>query len=429
MFARITRFIKKPASKDIAVNTTGNYLNVLFVSIFALVLVRNLSISEYGILSVLLGIAYVLANILDLGTTATIYSSLPPLIEKKSYRIYHFLKSIFIYQTFFSLLIIGLLIILFPFLDKVFFKTGAPRWQLTLTSISVLFFIWQNFVSNSLLAAKKFVEANILINLSNLVKTIVLGLLLITHNINTGSVIAAFGIVGPVVFFAILLVRKRFVVNHVYKADIDRREIRFRYTLTYFIASQFFNLGTRMDLFLVSFFLSNAQVGYYGLSQKIILMIMATVVSVTQVLSPMFSKIRKKREILRQIKASVLYLTIPTFLYLILAFFPKNLFILIFTAKFSKTVKIIHMLAWGYVIYPITNLPLLFILYTIKKPFYILIANISLFIIITVGCYWFIPFLGVFAPAYVLPIAFLISGLILAMASVYEYRKLPATID
>ena len=394
-----------------------------------MVLVRNLSISEYGILSVLLGIAYVLANVLDLGTTATIYSSLPPLIEKKSYRIYHFLKSIFIYQTFFSLLIISLLIILFPFLDKVFFKTGAPHWQLTLTSISVLFFIWQNFVSNSLLAAKKFLEANILINLSNLIKTIILGFLLITHNINIGSVIATFGIIGPIVFFIILLVRKRFVINHIYKAEVDRREIRFQYTLTYFAASQFFNLGTRMDLFLISFFLSNAQVGYYGLSQKIILMIMATVVSVTQVLSPMFSKIKQKREIFQQIKAGILYLSIPTFLYLILAFFPKNLFILIFTAKFSKTVKIIHMLSWGYAIYPITNLPLLFILYTVKKPFYILLANIFLFVIITIGCYWSIPFLGIFAPAYVLPVAFLTSGIILTAASFYEYKKLPATID
>jgi len=429
MVEKIIRFIRRPASRNIVINTLGNYLNVFFISLFALVLVRSLALAEYGVLSVLLGIAYVLANILDLGTTATIYSSLPPLIEKKSYRIYHFLKSIFIYQTFFSLLIIGLLIILFPFLDKLFFKTGAPRWELDLTAISVLFFIWQNFVSNSLLAAKKFLETNILINLSNLIKTIILGLLLLTGNINTGSVIATFGIIGPIVFFAILLIRKRYAIHQVYSATINRHEIRFKYTLTYFIASQFFNLGTRMDLFLISFFLSNAQTGYYGLSQKIILMIMATVVSITQVLSPMFSKIRKKKEIFHQVKAGILYLFIPTFLYLLLAFFPKNLFTFIFTTKFSKTAKIIHMLAWGYVIYPITNLPLLFILYTVKKPFYILIANISLFVIITVGCYFLIPHLGIFAPAYILPIAFLVSGAMLTAASFYEYKKLPATMD
>jgi len=429
MLAKFIRFAKKPATKNIIISALGNYFNIFFVSIFALVLVRNLSIAEYGILSLLLGIAYVLANILDLGTTATIYSSLPSLIEKKSYRIYHFLKSIFIYQTFFSLLIVGFLILLFPFLDRVFFKTGAPRWQLDLTAISVLFLIWQNFGTNSLLAAKKFLEANVLVNFSNVIKTIVLGLLLLTNNVNAGTVIATFGIVGPIVFFITLFIKKKYVINQIYKAHIKQGEIRFRYTLTYFIASQFFNLGTRMDLFLISFFLSNAQVGYYGLSQKIILMLSATVISVTQVLSPIFSKINQKKEIFRQVKAGILYLLIPTFLYVLLAFFPKDWFIFIFTAKFSKAMRVIHLLAWGYVIYPLINLPLIFILYTIRKPVYILVANIFFFVIVTLGCYLLIPYYGILAPTYVLPVAFVVAGAVLTLASVYEYKRLPAAIN
>ena len=40
------------------------------------------------------------------------------------------------------------------------------------------------------------------------------------------------------------------------KAKIAKEEFRFNYTFTYFIASQFYNLGMRMDLFLLSYFLS-----------------------------------------------------------------------------------------------------------------------------------------------------------------------------
>jgi len=87
-----------------------------------------------------------LANILDFGTTATIYSYLPALYEKKSHDLYSFIKSIFLYQSFFSFLVIAGLFISFPYLDKVFFKTEAPLWELWLTSFSVLFFIWQNFL-------------------------------------------------------------------------------------------------------------------------------------------------------------------------------------------------------------------------------------------------------------------------------------------
>ena len=95
MIKRLFDFIKKPTSKNIIVNTIGNYLNVVFIAFFAFLLVRIMQPSEYGVLSVLLGIAYVLANILDFGTTASIYSYLPVMIEKKHKNIYIFLKTIF----------------------------------------------------------------------------------------------------------------------------------------------------------------------------------------------------------------------------------------------------------------------------------------------------------------------------------------------
>ena len=143
MIQRLFNFIKKPTSKDIVINTIGNYLNVVFIAFFAFLLVRIMQPSEYGVLSVLLGISYVLANILDFGTTASIYSYLPAMIEKKHKNIYIFLKTIFFYQTGFSAVIILLLFIFFPQLDKIFFKTGAPWWELYITTFSVLFLVWQ----------------------------------------------------------------------------------------------------------------------------------------------------------------------------------------------------------------------------------------------------------------------------------------------
>ena len=74
MTPRILQFLKKKDSINIVINTFGNYLNVFFIAVFALVLVRIMDPVEYGVLSVLLGIMYVLANILDFGITANIYS-------------------------------------------------------------------------------------------------------------------------------------------------------------------------------------------------------------------------------------------------------------------------------------------------------------------------------------------------------------------
>ena len=424
MIPRILHFIKRPTSKNVIINTVGNYLNVFFTALFALILVRILTPSQYGVLSVLLGIAYVLANILDFGTTATIYSYLPLLYEKKTYELYRFIKSTFYYQSIFSFIVIGGLLISFPTLDKYFFKTGSPWWELTLTSISVLFLIWQNFLQNILFAAKKFAKTNIYLNLANILKTLVVFIMVATKTVTVGSVIFIFGILGPVIFYLLLFLDKKELVPIFIRSKVHRGDFRFGYTLTYFIASQFFNLGLRMDLFLLSYFRSKAEVGYYGLSQKIILTIITTVISITQVLSPSFAKINKKVEAVSQLKTGFMYLLLPAGLFLLLFFTPKQVYDLFFTENFVQTASITKALSLPFILYALGSLPMLFLLYTVKKPVYILVSNIIFFIILTLGCYILIPKYGVFAPPWAITLALIVAITIQVYASIREFKKI-----
>ena len=425
MLNRILDFIKKPTSKNIIVNTVGNYLNVVFIAFFAFLLVRIMQPSEYGVLSVLLGISYVLANILDFGTTASIYSYLPTMIEKKHKNIYIFLKTIFSYQTGFSAIIITLLLIFFPYLDKIFFKTGAPLSELYLTTFSVLFFVWQNYAINALNAAKKFFKANLFLNLSNIIKTAVIIILIPFKAVSVGSIIFTFGILGPLVFFILLFFEKKYIFLKIIKASVVKSEFRMGYTLTFFIASQFFNLAMRMDLFLLSYFLSRSpEIGYYGLSQKIILTVMASVASITQVLSPNFSNLKTKEEVKHQFKIGFYYLLIPTGLFFLLFLTPNWVFYLFFTEKFAPTAAITKTLSLAFLIYPILNLPALYLLYTVKKPIHILTSNLVTFFVVIIGCYFLIPKYGVFGPPYVLALSFVLGGIVLLVASILEYKKI-----
>jgi O-antigen/teichoic acid export membrane protein len=424
MMYRIRSFFLRPTSRDIIINTLGNYLNVFFSAFFVYLLVRILDPNQYGVLSVLFGIAYVLANILDFGTTATIYSYLPPLIDAKKQTVYRFIKSTFFYQTFFSLVVVAVLVVTFPYLDAHFFKTDAPLIELYITSLSVLFFIWQNFLGNCLYAAKRVLQNNIYNNVANIVKTAVIIALALTHTVTVGSIIFTFGIVGPLVFFVLVYMSKKNHLRFVMNAPIAREDFRFNYTLTYFIASQFFNLGLRMDLFLLSYFRPKDEVGYYGLAQKIILTIIATVISITQVISPAFSKIRFKADFFAHVKSAVLYMLLPTVLFLALAATPNWIFFLVFTEKFVKTADMTRALALPFILYPLMSLGHLFLLYTAKKPGYILITNVVLFLTISLGCYFFIPYYGISAAIFSIAAAFFLSGCLLTVFAVHEYRKM-----
>lgn len=424
MIVRLIDFIGRPTSQNIIINTLGNYLNVFFTALFALILVRILTPSQYGVLSVLLGIAYVLANVLDFGTTATIYSYLPGLYEKRTVELYRFIKSTFFYQSLFSFIVIAILLITFPYLDKIFFKTGAPWIEMALTSFSVLFLIWQNFFQNILFAAKKFVKTNFYLNLANVLKTLVLFIMIATKTVTIGSVIFVFGILGPFIFFILLVIDKKHLVSVFIDSKIDRKDFRFRYTLTYFIASQFFNLGLRMDLFLLSYFRSKAEVGYYGLAQKIILTIITTVISITQVLSPSFSRISKKSEALSQFKTGITYLLLPAGLFLLLFITPNQIFDLFFTSKFAQTASITKVLSLPFIMYALGSLPMLFLLYTVKKPIYILISNVVFFSVLTIGSYVLIPKFGVYGPPWAIAAALFIAIFIQITASVKEFKKM-----
>lgn len=425
MFGKVVDFLKKPTSKDIIVNTLGNYLNVFFTALFVLILVRILTKSQYGVLNVLLGIAYVLANVLDFGTSATIFSYVPALLDQKREHLYRFVKTTFYYQSIFSLIVIGILFLTFPWLDKNFFKTSAPAWELYLTAISVLFFIWQNFITNIFFAAKKFLRANIYNNASNVVKTLILLMLALTNDVTVGSVIFVFGIVGPVIFFILLFIEKKDLIFAVVKAEVRKEEFRFGYTMTYLVANQFWNLGLRMDLFLLSYYRPKSEVGDYALAQKIILTVITTIISITQVLSPQFAKVTTKHEVKHLLKTSMLYLSLPAGLFLFLYFLPINVYYLFFTDKFALTTSIItEMMSLPFILYTYASAPYLFILYTIKKPIYILIANIVFFITITYVCYIIIPVKGVYGPPVAIWISFVLSTLVLMYGFVKEYRKL-----
>ena len=55
-------------------------------------------------------------------------------------------------------------------------------------------------------------------------------------------------------FDPLQFIEKKELVYILAKSNVSREEFRFEYTITYFVASQFFNLGLRMDLFLLSYF-------------------------------------------------------------------------------------------------------------------------------------------------------------------------------
>jgi len=420
---RLIRLFKLPTTRDVLINTLGNYMAVFFVALYAIILFRIMPIAEYGVFSVLFAIAYLLANILDFGVTASIYSYLPELQGNRKATV-RFIKTNFVFQTVLVAIVLFVSYFFIDLLDSKILKLDVPSSYYFWTFISIPFFIWQNFVLNVLFATKRFLYGNILNNIAYVTKLLLLFFLILTDNVTPETVIIAFGIVSQVIFFAILIHHKRSFFWQLLHEPLEWAQVRLTYTLTFFASSQLFNLASRIDLFMLSYFLTKTEVGYYGLAQKIILTVLTMINSITQVLSPQFAAAKTKQEVISLLKKGMFYMMLPTSMFLLLIVLPQELFVLAFKEKVTRAVAITRLLAAPYTMYGLTAIPVLFFLYTIKKPVHLLIINFIFLVVVSIGCFIFIPIYGVNAPPMVFAAAFIIAALYIVVFFIKELRMM-----
>ncbi|MEI6327497.1 MAG: oligosaccharide flippase family protein [Candidatus Roizmanbacteria bacterium] len=421
----LKKIFSSGTAKNVIINTLGSYIGIAITVLSVVILARTLGREVYGELAVLFSFAYLMTNILDFGSPAIIYSQVPQyyLLPSRS-NLYSFIKSTFYFQTMACAVVIVALLVLFPTLDRSFFKTHAPYSALALTAISIALYVWQNTISNMLFAMKRFSQVNIWLNVSYVVRTVSLLALIPLGLVTIPNIIFLFGVISPLVFIVCIYFLYRPSFEKVRRAKVELAMIRPRYTLTNFIAQQFFNVGMRMDLFILSYFGLKTVVADYSLSQKIILTIISTVVSITQVLSPSYTHIKTRVGVMKEFRHSMLFLLIPTALFLSLSLVPAPLYKLILTAKFIETPLFSAHLGIVYSLYCIGQVFMLFLLYTFRKPSYLLISNIAFFVVVTIACYFLIPMYRGSGAIYAIGLGFIVVILLQAAGFVREYAKL-----
>ncbi len=417
---------KSKLGLHIIINTIGTYLNIGFSLIFVLVLTRMMGRVEYGTLTVLLGIIYIGSTVLDCGVTTIIYSAIPPLYKSgHTDRLESLIKTILYFQSICVLIAVALLIVFFPLIDRTFLHTNAAFATYLVTSLSILGFVWQNTIQNMLMAMGKFFEVNVWFNISNIIRLVALGFIYLYSQVTLFWVICIFGLVGPGVFLGSLIHGYMHRVPRLSRAPTHRELLAFRHSLTSFLAQQLFNIGMRLDLFVLAYFGYKNTLGDYGIAQKIILSIISIVVSITQVLSPEFTLIKTKGQFIRLVRKSAWYLMIPTTLFLALTITPTAIFKLVFTHKFVDTPALTHSLGWVYSIFGLGQILWLSLLYTFKQATYLLYTNILFFVVVGTCNLILVPTHGAYGAPAALCIAFVVMSLAQAYLLWDEYKKLP----
>ncbi len=418
----VARFLGAQTNRHVIINILGNTLNVFFVALYVFLLARILSKEDYGVLTVLLNITYVLANILELGTNATIFAHIPSYLARNREQIHRFIKSIFIYQTVLGTVLIATIGVSLPHADAHFLHTNTATINLFLAAGISIFLIWQNFVMNCMFAAKKVLHANIFLNVANMVRTLTIFLIWWMDIINITYILMAFGLSGPITFFLLVFRYNTNTVTQFMHASFKRADIQLKYMGTYFFGWQFFNLGVRTDTFVMSHLTSKSLLGEYGVAQKIVLTLMSLIISVTQILSPRFAHVTNRTQARKEIRHAYAYLLLPIAGFALLWIVPDWVYIAFFTEKYRNVAHVARLLSIPYIIFTLGQPAFLFLLYTKRKPMYLLVAYALFLGIVGIGSYLLIPMHALQGPVYALITGFTISTSILILGAWREYR-------
>jgi O-antigen/teichoic acid export membrane protein len=409
-------------SKNVLINAGGAYLNIAFATFYTIFLARSFDRVEFGVLSVLLVFSYVLANVFNFGMPASIYAHLPEIAHdpKKAVK---FLKSNLLLLVVLAITSLSIIFMASSFLDTHIFKLKAPPVYYALALTGTFFYIIQNFARDALNAIGDFLHINIAQNISNMVKTALLVFLALSHRLTIGNALFIMGVLGPAVVFAIIIYERKWIIRSLFDSEIARSSIKLGYTTQYFIASQLFALASRVDLFMVAYFLTPGDKGDYALAQRIVLAIVTTTDSITQVFSPQFAKVHSQNDVFSLLKKAFLYVLLPTALFIGVSIAPTYLYTLFFTGKFLFSFPVTRLLSLAYIPYNFAAILLLFFLYSIKKPVHVLISNLILVIILVVGDFFLVPKLGLYAPPLVSFIAFVSILIYLLLALLHYFKK------
>ena len=401
---------KSKTSKNILINTLGNYIGVFTTIIYFLALARTFSKPDMAIYSVLFAIANVLANFFDLGVNASVYATIPHILHDRNQTI-SFIKSNLVFQTTIAIVVLFICWLFIPFVNTDLLHLNTSYINYFWTFVSVIFFMWQNTFLNVLFASERFLFANIAQTVSNFSRILLILIIIYAGKLTVTNTIIVLGILGQAIFLVCVLWKRGALLREFLQAPVLREHIKARFMGTYFLATQTFTLASRLDLFMVAHYLPLAQVGEYSIAQKIILNIITTVNSITQVVSPQFAKVIKKIEVVRLLKHSLLYILVPAFIFAAAALTPDIIYILVLSEKWVNAIPVTRALSIVYIFYTLLNIPLLFFLYTIRKPVYLLIINMIFLTIMATGNFLLIPKYGVFGPAVAMGVAMVVVSL------------------
>lgn len=397
------RLVFSQVAKSTSYVFAGNISSALFSFLFTIILVRYLSIENFGYFSALLSLMILVTTFTDIGIGSTL-SAFIPTLKKNKVRENQFLKSAFVIQILVLLLIFILVVVSARFISGFLLKNENSSFLIIIMAIVAIFNVLCNFYISALSARKQFHKIGIQAVFGGVVRCVLLFTLIMMTKVTLENImwveVFHFGILA---FFLIGLVNFEFLNAHFNVSDAKKL---LSFTPFVGISKIISSIYSRLDILMLVALGSSIDAGLYSIAFGII--------SVFQLLSHSFmSVIAPDIASISNLKSARIYLGKVVFAISILIGFAIILFVtahpfmrVLFGSKGENAAQVLQLLLVGILFYlaviPFSSL----ILYYFRKPYVLTLNGFLQLGIIIIGNLYFIPLYGKLGPTYSLILAY-----------------------
>jgi len=397
----------------------GNILSAFFSFLFTVILVRLLTLADFGYFSALLSLMLLAGELSDIGIGQSLSSFLPPL-QQTRLKLNNFLKAALMTQIVISLVVSLLIISMSKQLSLLLFHSTDFAFFVVLTAVSIFCYVIANFVNYSLSARKKFLPVAFLTAFGSLVRMIFLLFVIILTKVNLNNAVYAQTL--SLIFLltvSLLMINFNFTGSKSRFSDM-KKLMRFAYLLGF--ARMFTTIAYRLDVLMLVSLKNATEAGIYSTASRVISIYPLLSASFLTVIAPKIAVISDKRELQKYLLKIIFAVCglIGTILFMILIAQPFML--LLFGEKGLPAVSVFKLLLISMIFF-VASIPAVSLaIYYLKAPYILTVNSIIQLIIVIVGNFLFIPTFGRHGPAISLILAFGITLIITSLMTVIRFH-------
>ncbi len=399
---------------------SGNLSSAVLAFIFTVLLIRNLSLADFGYFSAIWSLLLLVSDIADLGI-GTSLSTFLPRMEVDKIKLYSFLKTSALFQSIVAFLV-GITIFIFSeSLSNLLFHTSDLFFLLRVTSLSIIISILGNFFVYSLSARQRFISVGFISVFGSFIRLILLLSLIFFSSVNlTNSILIQMITLVAVFIISFFLLGWEFIYSNVSKINFQQL-ISFTYLLG--IAKGTTAIASRLDVLMIVAVKGPVEAGIYATASRVVSLYPLLSGSFSTVIAPRFASLTGKKE-LREFMIKVSLATVGIIATAVLLIFIAHPFMtILFKEKGQLASSVFQVLLISIILF-IASVPAVSIaVYYLKKPQILTVNSVIQLIIVVLGNYLMIPRFGRFGAAYSLIAAYGVTLLTTTALTYYYYQK------